>query len=98
MAQAASTIKTPIAERIGFSEFLLRTAAAAVIALLGWLAISMIQVQGDIRQLRAEVAHNTASIRRIEARLDSMDARLDAMQVSLAVLVERSGGEAAPRQ
>jgi len=98
MTQAVSTIKAPGAERIGFSEFLLRTAAAAIIALLGWLAISMVQVQGDIRQLRGEVAHNTASIRRIEARLDSMDSQLDEMQISLALLVERSGGEAAPRR
>jgi len=88
----------PGAARIGLSGFLLRTVAAAIIALLGWLAIRMVQVQGDIRQLRAEVAHNTASIRHIEARLDSMDSQLDEMQISLALLVERSGGEAAPRR
>jgi len=34
----------------------------------------------------------------MDSRLDSMDARLAAMQSSLALLVERSGGEAAPRR
>ncbi|MDD9801975.1 MAG: hypothetical protein OXU53_05385 [Deltaproteobacteria bacterium] len=73
-------------------------ALAAAVAFGAWLGSSMGQAREDIVQLRGAAAHNTSSIRRIEARLDSMDARLDDMQVSLAVLVERSGGEATPRQ
>jgi len=87
-------------------------ALAATIAFGAWLGSSMVQVREDIVQLRSAVTRNTESIRHIERRLDTMDSRLDtmdsrldsmdarlaAMQSSLALLVERSGGEAAPRR
>lgn len=104
-AHAAGAAETRGPARVRAQEILLAAAATALLALLGWLALSMVQVREDIVQLRSAVARNTESIRHIERRLDSMDSRLDsmdarlaAMQSSLAVLVERSGGEAAPRR
>lgn len=116
MSQAITTTETPGVARVRVQEILLGVAATAVFAGIltfwAWIAISLVQVQKDVVQLRSAVTRNTESIRHIERRLDSMDSRLDsmdsrldsmdarlaAMQSSLALLVERSGGEAAPRR
>jgi len=100
MAEAASTIAAPGVARVRVQEILLGVATTAVLAGIltfwAWLAISMVQLREEmarnteiikrntesIVQLRGEVARNTESIRRVESLL----------------LVERSGGETAPRQ
>ncbi len=109
MAQADSTFstffKTPGAVRVRVQEILPGAAPAAVLAFWGWLAISAVHLREEVARNSENIVRNTESIRRIEARLDSMDSRLDSMdarlvaiQSTLAVLVGRRGGEAAPRQ
>jgi len=105
MAEAASTFKVLGVARVRVQEILLGAALAAVLTFWGWLAVSVVQLREEVARNSENIARNTESIRRIEARLDSMDSRLNAMQdslaamqSSLAVLVERSGGETAPRQ
>lgn len=103
MAQTATTIVAPGAERIRVrvQEILLGFGATALLALLGWLALSVVQVREDIVQLRGEVAlvrsevkRNTESIQQLRAEVARNTESLQRIEALL--LAERDGRRGAP--
>lgn len=101
--RAAGAAETRSPSRVRAQEILLAAAATALLALLGWLALSMVQVGEDIVRLRSAVAHNAENIvqlrRAVERNTETLQRNTQTLQrIEALLLAERSGGENAPRR
>lgn len=103
MAQTAATTTVPGVERIRVraQEILLGFGATALLALLGWLALSVVQVREDIVELRGEVAlvrnevkRNTEIIQQLRAEISRNTESLQ--RIESLLLADRDGRSGTP--